>query len=246
MIGGSTPLQHWERDGDENQVKKALATGKVQVLTLSTNVRVPEPAVDWFADLAFKHNPQVRVLLQHSWGDDLTSAIMRARHDAREAGNELTLEERTALAQSAGTNAQRDAMTHEQLQAMRRSGRGIDAWREQVRELNLRHGRTTGYIVPVNEAVLRTRQAVVAGALPGVQRQSELFRDVLGHASEPTMDLVTYAWFAALYRRSPIGLRSLIAADDPAAAEHHRVLQEIAWSAVLDEPMSGVRAGPGH
>jgi hypothetical protein len=54
------------------------------------------------------------------------------------------------------------------------------------------------------------------------------------------MDLVSYAWFACLYRRSPIGLESLIPAGDAAARAQHRCLQEIAWSAVLDEPFSGV------
>jgi hypothetical protein len=88
--------------------------------------------------------------------------------------------------------------------------------------------------------VLRARQAIVEGTLPGVKLQSELFRDVLGHATQPTMDLVSYAWFACLYRRSPIGLTSLIPADDPTGRAHHERLQEIAWSAVLDEPFSGV------
>jgi hypothetical protein len=240
MIGGSTATQHWERGGEENEVKKALATGQVQVLTLCTNVRVPEPAVDWFADLAVKHSPDVRVLLQHSWGDDLTGIIMRARHDARETGSEMTLEERAAFMTNAGRNSERDAVSAETLAAMRREGRLIELWRRQLRGINERHGRTLAYIVPVNDAVLRTREAVVAGALPGVTRQSELFRDVLGHATQPTMDLVSYAWLAALYRRSPIGLQSLIQPDDPTAPERHRKLQEIAWSAVLDEPMSGV------
>jgi hypothetical protein len=96
------------------------------------------------------------------------------------------------------------------------------------------------YIVPVNDAVLRTRQAIVAGTLPGLKLQSELFRDVLGHATQPTMDLVSYAWFACLYRRSPLGLTSLIPEGDPVGRAQHERLQEIAWSAVLDEPLSGV------
>ncbi|HUP85806.1 MAG TPA: hypothetical protein VM143_09080 [Acidimicrobiales bacterium] len=125
---------------------------------------VPEPAIDLFADLAVEHNPGVQVMVQHSWGDAATSAIMLA--------------------------------------------------------------------------VLRLRSAVVAGEVPGATRQSELFRDPLGHASQPTMDAVTYAWFAALYEQSPVGLTSL---QDPEAADSaacQRVLQELAWAAEREEPMA--------
>jgi hypothetical protein len=241
MIGGSTPTQHWERGGEDNAVKKALATGQVQVLTLATNVRVVDPAVDWFADLAIQHNPDVRVLLQHSWGDNLTNSLMRNRHDAREAGAaQPSAEELAAAYRAAGDNTERDRVTGEELAKWRSAGRGIDRWRNQITAINQRHARTLGYIVPVNDAVLRTRQAIVEGTLPGVKLQSELFRDVLGHATQPTMDLVSYAWFACLYRRSPIGLTSLIPAGDATARAQHERLQKIAWAAVLDEPLSGV------
>ena len=241
MIGGSTPIQHWERGGDENAVKKALATGRVETLTLSSNVVAADPAVDWFADLAVEHNPNVRVLLQHSWGDRLTGAIMRVRHGARERGEAITSrEELMKLFAEAGKNTDRDAMDADELETLRTQGQGIDGWRDRLAAINERHGRTLAYLVPVNDAVVRTRLAVLAGELPGVARQSDLFRDVLGHASQPTMDLVSYAWFAALYRRSPIGLECLVQKDDPTAGARHRRLQEIAWQCVLDEPMSGV------
>jgi hypothetical protein len=243
MIGGSTAMQHWERGGEQNEVKKALATGQVQVLTLASNVRVADPAIDWFADLAVKHNPDVRVMLQHSWGDNLTNTIMRDRHDAREAGAaQPSQAEVAAMFAAAGDNAERDKVTAEELAKLRSAGRGIDRWRAQITGINERHGRRMAYIVPVNDAVLRTREAIVAGTLPGVKLQSELFRDVLGHATQPTMDLVSYAWFACLYRRSPLGLTSLIAEGDPNGRAQHERLQEIAWSAVLDEPLSGVES----
>jgi hypothetical protein len=241
MIGGSTPTQHWERGGEDNEVKKALATGQVQVLTLATNVKVPEPAVDWFADLAVKHNPEVRVMLQHSWGDELTTAIMRPRHNPKATGAEPpSATDREAVFAAAGDNSERDKVTAEQLAKLRKDGRNIDRWRTQINAINERHGRNMAYIVPVNDAVLRTREAVVEGALPGVKLQSELFRDVLGHATQPTMDVVSYAWFACLYRRSPVGLKALIPAGDPMGPAQHQKLQEIAWSAVLDESFSGI------
>jgi hypothetical protein len=235
MIGGSTPMQHWERGGDDNEVKKALKTGKIKVLTLASNVVMPEPAIDLFADMAVEYNPSVRVMLQHSWGDPTTNAIMAGRHGTS-GGRDL------ATAADA-TNEDRDRVTAQDLAGYRA---GKEAYRSRMREqitgINTRHGRDLAFVVPVDEAVLRVREAVVAGALPGVKVQSELFRDPLGHATEPTMDLVAYAWFAALYRQNPRGLTALIDAGDATARDRAEVLQRIAWESVLDEPLSGVNS----
>src|SRR5262245_45616663 len=111
MIGGSTPLQHWEQGGDDNEVKQALRSGKVEVLTLASNVIVPDPAIALFADLAVHHNPDVRVMVQHSWGDASTGAIMRARHG-------LTAEPAPA---TVPTNEDRDLATADDLARMRDS-----------------------------------------------------------------------------------------------------------------------------
>ena len=229
MIGGSTPMQHWERGGDENEVKKALATGKVEVLTLASNVVVPEPAIDLFADLAVEHNPNVRVLAQHSWGDASTGLIMRARHGLAQQSDVIP------------TNEDRDRVTAEELAENRISNqKQAEALRTQLRGINDRHGRQVAWMVPISDAVVRLRQAVVAGEVPGVTRQSELFRDALGHATEPTMDLVSYAWFAALYRRNPLGLTSLVNPENPNGAEQQAFLQRLAWDVVVEEPLSGV------
>jgi hypothetical protein len=230
MIGGSTPMQHWERNGDDNAVKLALKTGKVEVLTLASNVVMPEPAIDLFADMAVEHNPNVQVMLQHSWGDATTSAIMAGRHAVATGRNV-----------EPGTNEDRDGVTAEQLAAYREGNQSYrEKMRGQINGINERHGRELAHIVPVNEAVLRLREAVVAGELPGVTRQSELFRDALGHATQPTMDVVAYAWFAALYHRDPIGMTALVNPEDSASLEQQPLLQRIAWECVLDEPLSGV------
>ena len=232
MIGGSTPMQHWERNGDDNEPKKALATGRVQALTLASNVLVPEPAIDLFADLAVEHNPDVRVLVQHSWGDAATGMIMRARHAGQAATGAIP------------TNEDRDGVTAAELAASRASNQAQrDKLAAQLDDINARHQKPVASLVPVSDAVIRLRQAVVAGDLPGVVRQSELFRDPLGHATQPTMDLVCYVWLAALYRQSPIGLTSLVDADDADSKARQAVLQELAWETVLDEPKSGLKIG---
>jgi hypothetical protein len=91
-----------------------------------------------------------------------------------------------------------------------------------------RHGRAVTTLVPAGEAVVRLREAVVAGDLPGVNRLRELFRDPLGHATQPTMDVVTYLWFAALYHQPLDGLTTLVEPGDPTSAARQAVLQRIA------------------
>jgi hypothetical protein len=231
MIGGSTPLQHWEQGGDDNEVKQALRSGKVEVLTLAPNVIVPEPAIDLFADLAVGHNPDVRVMVQHSWGDASTGALMRARHG-------LTGE---PAAGAVPTNEDRDLATAADLARMRDSTNEVLAQlRAQLDAVDARHGRPVTSVVPAGEAVLRLREAVLAGELPGVERQSQLFQDPLGHATQPTMDVVTYLWLGALYHRPLDGLTTLVDADDPTSAPRQRVLQRIAAETLAAEPRSGI------
>jgi hypothetical protein len=112
--------------------------------------------------------------------------------------------------------------------------------RAQLDAIDGRHGRPVTSVVPAGEAVLRLREAVVAGELPGVERQSGLFLDPLGHATQPTVDLVTYLWFAALYHLPVDGLTTLVDAADPTSADRQRALQRIAAETLAAEPRSGM------
>lgn len=116
-----------------------------------------------------------------------------------------------------------------------RMGGQLGRLREQLAGIDERHGRAVTTLVPAGEAVLRLREAVVAGTLPGVDRQSQLFRDALGHATQPTMDVVTYLWFAALYDRPLAGLTTLVEPDDPTSAARQAVLQRVAAETLADE-----------
>ena len=217
MIGGSTPMQHWSQGTDEtNPVKVALRAGQVDVLTLASNAVIPEAGIDLFADLAFAHNRDVRVMIQESWGtfDNMGSSM---------------------------SPADRDLLTRDDLALMRR---GIVLYEERLRgqisAINARHGREVATLVPVYPAVVRFREEVLEGRVPGITKQTELFADGLGHAKLPLQHLVAYVWYAAMYRRSPLGLTSLAQADETSRAQH-RVMQRIAWEAVIAEPASGVR-----
>jgi hypothetical protein len=220
MIGGSRVIQHWELPDDQNKAKETLRAGKVDVLTLSPHMLLPDDGIDHFTRLGLEKNPKLRVLVQASW-------------PARDG--QLTRDFK---------NEQRDATTVAELEAMRtRHGAWLKGLEAQVATLNKSVGREAVHIIPVSEAVFALRKLVAEGKAPGVAKQSELFRDPLGHTQPALAALVTYCHFAAIYQRSPAGLPvPEVIKDLPKAAELNRVLQDIAWDAVSKYPMSGVNS----
>jgi hypothetical protein len=218
MIGNSTPMQHWEKGGDDNAIKQALRAGGIDVLSLSPNRQMPEPAIDMFGDLAAKNSSTIRVLVQQSWS-------------AWDGNNRAEF-----------TNEDHNKMTLEGLARVRQGAEAYAArMRAQLKGINDRHGREVAFLVPASQAVTRLREEVIKGKVPGITKQSELFRDAMGHAAAPLAYLVDYCWFAAMYRRSPVGLTSLDTVGDEKSKALHKLLQEIALEAVLNEPMSGFK-----
>lgn len=218
-IGGSQVMQHWELPDGRNRAKQVLRAAQADVLTLSPTFQMPDEGIDRFADLAVAANPQVRVLVQISWPG----------WDWQDKGR--------------FHNADRDKATVEDLEAMA-AGKGRE-YRErlvqQVEAINRRHGRTTVSLVPAGAAVRDLRLQVAKGQVPGLGRQSQLFRDDIGHPGEAISALVSYCHFAVIYRRTPVGL-TCFDQGDAARAAINRLLQELAWDAVTREPMSGVAA----
>jgi len=65
-IGGSRVIQHWDLVDEKHQAKAALTGGKVDVLTLSP-IWMPDEGIEKFARLAVEHNPEIRVTVQEFW-----------------------------------------------------------------------------------------------------------------------------------------------------------------------------------
>jgi len=76
----------------------------------------------------------------------------------------------------------------------------------QIAQLSRKLDRLVVFVVPVGDAVPRLRELVARagceswlrelvaeGKVPGITRQSELFTDVIGHATVTIMDLATNA-----------------------------------------------------
>jgi hypothetical protein len=236
MIGGSTPMQHWNQgDGDDskNIAKVALKKGGVDVFTMSPNARMPEEGIDLFGDLVIKTNPKARILVQNSWsawdGNGTTPSVggtgkvSFATEDHNKA-DITTIDSWLASLEAKDGYMQR--------------------MRKQLEGINQRAGHQMTYVVPSAVAVYNLRKEILKGTVPGVKVQADIFRDGMGHPKTPLANLVTYAWFAAMYRESPLGLKSLIDVNDPTSAPRERMLQQIAWNAVIAEPMSGVKGKP--
>jgi hypothetical protein len=213
-IGGSRVIQHWELEGDKNKAKPALESGQVDVFTMSAHLAVPDAGIDHFTELGLKHNPNLRLLVQASWMPfDQVAENRRIRE-----------------------NSERDDTKLDELQV------STAAWRKmlesQADELNKRHDRRAVFIVPVGDAVVKLREQIAAGNFPGVAKQADLFRDPIGHGLGHIQALAAYCNFAAIYRRTPEGLKLTEPGVDDA---QHAILQRIAWETVSNYPHSGVK-----
>lgn len=222
-LGGSSVTQHWEKA--DNSAKKALMAGAVDVLTVSPNGKlIPDPALEKFADLLLEHNKSGRMTVQASW----------AGADGKRG--------------TGFKNADRDNAAPAELRK---------AWapltnklRDQVKSINeklaQKHQRQVLFFVPVGEAVIQLRERVVKGEVSGVAKQSDLFRDDLGHGKPPIYVLNGYCHFAVVYGRSPVGLPVPDLLKKAGLGEHtekvNQILQEVAWEAVKGEPLSGIKA----
>ncbi len=103
----------------------------------------------------------------------------------------------------------------------------------QIQSLNAQLGKPVCRIVPVGQAVFALRERVANGKVPGVKKQSELFRDDLGHPQPPLATLVTYCHFAAIYGQSPVGLPVPETIKNvPECESLNTLLQEIAWQTI--------------
>jgi hypothetical protein len=222
-IGGSRVIQHWDVADDKNKAKEALKTGKVDVLTLSP-IFLPDDGIEKFAALALEHNKDVRVCVQPIW----------LRWDVYEPTTKRP------------DKVDHNAITADELR--KRHAVYFKAMDEHIAALNKKFGKTVLYEVPAPQAVIALREKIIEGKAPGLKDQESLFTDALGHGTAPLKVLVAYCNFAVIYRRSPIGLPVPAELKNAKLGDNeeklNKLLQELAWDAVTQHPLSGVRVGP--
>ena len=219
-IGGSRTIQHWDIPDAKNTAKTALKTGNVDVLTLSP-IFLPDAGIENFVTLALEHNKDIRVIVQPIW----------LRWDIYEPTTKRP------------AKVDHNAITGEELR--KRHAEHFRTMDEHIRELNKKYGKTVMSIAPAPQAVIALREKIIAGEAPGLNVQEDLFSDELGHGKPPLMALVGYVNYATIYRRSPIGLPVPGILKQAKLGDHeeplNRLLQELAWNAVLEHPLSGVK-----
>ena len=114
-----------------------------------------------------------------------------------------------------------------------------------VRGINTKLGKQVLFVVPVGAASVLLREQIAVGKIRSLKVQWRLFTDSWGHPTPPLKTLAAYCHYAVIYRRSPVGLPLPIELRDNkefANTVLNKILQEIAWQAVLANPMSGVSA----
>lgn len=223
-IGASKTLQHWNLPDNKNQAKKALKTGEVDVFVMSP-ISFPDEGIENFVKLGLDQNPNMRFVVQVSWG-----------------GGDIDNQDFPKGA-FAKVNVEK---TPEQLKKL--NERNIKAGEAQADEINKKHGKGKKILalVPSAQAMVALRTKIANKEWPGLSKQGELFVDAV-HPSAPMEALNTYMHFAVLYDQSPVGLPMpgmLKKAKREAWDEKfNRSLQELAWETVSKYPYSLVPAG---
>jgi hypothetical protein len=223
-IGGSRVIQHWDLAPEKNKAKEALQGGMVDVLTLSP-IFLPDPGIENFTKLALENNKDIRIIVQPIWlrwdiYEPTTKKPAKVNH------NDITGEE-----------------------LRKRHAEHFMKMDEHIRELNKKYGngKAVLYVAPAPQALIALREKIIAGQAPGLKEQEDLFTDGLGHGKPPLQALVAYCNYAVIYRRSPVGLpvpQILKQAKLGDQEENlNRLLQNLAWEAVLQHPLSGIHDG---
>lgn len=221
-IGGSRAIQHWDVPEEQNEAKKALRAGIVDVLTLSCMTQ-PDDGIRQFAKLAVEHNPNIRITLQELW----------------------LPEDRFPFDPSHRTRTSTDQFNGSTMAGLEKPHKAyFKVMEDYVRALNTEIGKRSVFVVPDAQATLSLRELIIAGKAPGLEKQSDLFTDPWGHPTPPLRLLSAYCHFSVIYRRNPVGLPlpGILAGNPAWGATLNRVLQELAWAAVAKHPLSGVRA----
>lgn len=221
-IGGSRTIQHWDAQGEKQKIKPVLVEGKADVLTLSP-IFLPDQGIENFVKLGLEHNPNLRITVQEFW---------------------MTFDDGSLWGKpNKGLVIDRDSKTMADLHAAHDDYfRSMD---DHVRELNAKYAKDKPaiFIVPVGQAVMELRRLIMEGKAPGIAKQSELFTDPIGHPRDQVRALAAYCHFAVIYGRTPVGLPMPAAiAKLPEAEKLNTLLQKLAWDAVTQHPLSGVKA----
>ena len=224
-IGGSRVIQHWDLPDDQNKAKQALLTGNIDVMTMNP-IFMPDEGIAKFVKLGLEKNPDIRFTIQQSW-------LIRDQRGEPETEPLYAKRKYRKLDPNARTG---DGIRQEHAPV-------FAALENHVRELNRKAGHAVVFIVPYGQASILLREKIIAHQAPDLKSQTDLFPDEMCHPGPVMQTLGAYCHFAVIYRRSPVGLpvpSSLAKMKLPGAEKLNLLLQELAWQAVTEHPLSGL------
>ena len=219
--GRSGAVDKWWEKGADQEPRKSVAAGKVDVLTLCTywmkKGSEQERCVQNFVKLMQESNPDGLVYL-------ITTKIpFDGQYQDKGGWNARTKAE---LAKLSGwvDETHRYANHHGAL----------------VDEINKAYGKTVIKAVPLYYGQALLRMQIIDGQVPGVKKQSELYRDAMGHVSELGQRLNAFTVFAAIYGGTPVGLQvpEWEKSGDAVRRAQNMSLQNAAWAAVQAAPVT--------
>lgn len=145
-IGASRTLQHWNLADPENQSKRALRAGKVGVFVMSP-IQFPDEGVEEFVKLGLQHHPDMRFIIQLSWGGGDTD-----NQDFPNGSWDKTDREKTPA------------------QLKKLYQRNIRAGERQADEINRKYGRGKQIVtlVPTAQALVELRTRIQRKQIPGL------------------------------------------------------------------------------
>ena len=185
---------------------------------------MPDEGIEKFAKLGVEHNPKIRVAVQEFWMPNDTYEPKYPLDVGKKVDHNATV-----IAELRKKQALYD--------------RDLSDF---VRGVNRRLGKDAVLVVPVGQAADALREKIVAGTAPGLKAQWDLFSDCWGHPQAVLQVLDAYCNYAVIYRCSPVGLplpaELARGANLDDMNKLNRLLQELAWDAVIHHPLSGVKA----
>jgi hypothetical protein len=239
-IGGSWVKQHWDANDDSHKARAVVESGKLDVLTLG-GMHTPDDGIDKFAAAALEHNPDIIVTFQEFW-----LPYDRLDWENRNFFGDLTKSLRTWENATDTTRNPHDTSnfnipTADQIDKLHQPYfDGIDKY---ISGENGKFKKRVIRMVPVGQAVNALRRKVIAGEVPAISKQSDLFIDALGHPGDAIRALSGYCHFIVIYHKNPKGLPL---ADFPFLKKDSRfdqpcnlMLEDLAWDAVIHHPLSG-------
>ena len=202
----------------------AIANGQWEAMMWGPYYRDRPIYYSCWIDFCLKYNPDMKFYLSDAWPQ---------------------LEQFDSAPQS------EDALTAEAFARLGREKREMYA--KQIRELDEKYPGKV-FIMPTSDAMVLAVEHYHRGELPGVEginraiggKERSLWRDPLGHLGPGLERLEGYVFYATIYGRSPELLPKKIAFDrgqatDFPSPELDAVFRKIAWQAVSNHPLSGVR-----